>query len=359
MKKFLCFGLAISMLLGMLKVGSIDVSAAQATGVTNNGVYNLVNANSSKYANVHNGVDADNTNIYQWTNDGSNEQKFKLAYDSSQDAYRIYVMCSSSGTNRVLDIVKSSGSVVSGCNVQIYRPVDNTAQLWTITPLSNGKYAIRPKSNTSVALTAYGTSNGTSSGTTSTSAGNIFVSTLVNSTVATNQQWTLNLVGSSTSSDWNYFFRSPKMASRLSSTHNVDHYGIDVVHSTQGEIVNSYPIYSVASGSVKVSTFSSSAGNYVVITQDDGYTVRYLHMKNTPLVTQNSSVTSSTQLGLVGNTGSVIPMPTNTGDLTSGAHLHFDVNNKGLYYGGSGSGYINYSTTINPVPFFPNVTFTY
>lgn len=116
---------------------SIDVSAAQTTGITSGSIYNFKNVNSSKYLNVNMGYDVNNANVYQWTKDGSTEQKFKIVYDSANDAYRFYAVCSSNGTNRVLDIVKSSGAVVNGCNVQIYNPTDPTAQLWQIVSLGS------------------------------------------------------------------------------------------------------------------------------------------------------------------------------------------------------------------------------
>ncbi len=344
MKKILMFMSIIALIFCSL---CICASATQASGIQNNAVYNIVNQNSGKYLNVHMGNDVNNTNVYQWTSDGSIEQQFRFVYDSTQDAYRIYAMCSSNGTNKVLDIVKTNGSVVSGCNVQIYNPVDNVAQLWIITRLSNGKYKISPKSNTAVALTTYGISNGTSSGTTSTSSGNAFVSTY---TGASNQLWTFSMVNSGGDIDvnWSYMFRDDKMATRVSQGYNSEHYGVDIVHSTPGEIANDYPLYSVGSGKVMVSNDSQSAGYYVAITLNDGYTVRYLHMKNLPSVNVGDSVNSLTELGLVGNTGN-----------STGAHLHFDVNNVGALAGGDGPGFVNYSTTLNPLLFFPDIQFTY
>lgn len=150
-------------------------------------VYRLRNVGSGKYLNVHNGVDANTTNVYQWTADGTVEQNFKLERKSN-GTYHIRAMCSSNGTNRVLDIVKTGGVVASGCNVEIYNPTDPIAQEWYFYDMGNGRYKIVPASNTDVALTSYGTSNGSSSGQTSTSAGNVFVSTYTGSQ---NQLWIL------------------------------------------------------------------------------------------------------------------------------------------------------------------------
>lgn len=136
---------------------------------------------------MHLGKDANNVNVYQWTKDGSDEQKFKFVYDSSSNSYTIGAYCSSNGNNRVLDIVKSNGSVVKNCNVQIYNPVDAEAQQWKIVPISGGRYRIYPKANANVSLAAYGTANGTSSGTSSTSAGNIYLK--ANNTSDNSQLW--------------------------------------------------------------------------------------------------------------------------------------------------------------------------
>ena len=57
------------------------------------GIYNIRNMDSGKYLNVHYGVDANGTNVYQWSYDGSTEQKFKVVYFSSTDSYKIYAIC--------------------------------------------------------------------------------------------------------------------------------------------------------------------------------------------------------------------------------------------------------------------------
>lgn len=47
----------------------------EASGIANHTVYRIRNAGSGKYLNLHYGVDANSTNVYQWTYDGSTEQK--------------------------------------------------------------------------------------------------------------------------------------------------------------------------------------------------------------------------------------------------------------------------------------------
>ena len=158
---------------------TVTYSYSLPTGLSNGGIYSFQNVGSNSIMNVHNGTNANDTNVYQVNTSPSgatNAQKFKLDYVSSMDCYYLRAMCSSSGTNRVLDIVKTDGFVEDGGNVQIYKPVDDLAQYWLIIHLGGGEFLLLPRTNANLVLTAYGNSNGTSGGQTSTSAGNIFVS---------------------------------------------------------------------------------------------------------------------------------------------------------------------------------------
>lgn len=145
-----------------------------------------------------------------------------------------------------------------------------------------------------------------------------------------------------------YPFRSPKVAKTISQKYSRSHYGLDIVETTSGAILN-YPIYSIQNGSVEVAGWSDSAGYYVVIIGDNGYTSRYLHMNANPKVKQYSTVTYQTLLGYAGNTGD-----------SRGAHLHIDVNTvNGTAGESSPNGTITYDTTIDPESLFPQISFTY
>lgn len=108
LKRLVSFAMAFFMTLGVMKLGEIDVSAAQATGITSGGVYKITNVASGKCINLDYGYDENGTNIYQWTDDGSVEQKFKVVYDSTYNnnngGYRFYTKASVNGNYRVLDI---------------------------------------------------------------------------------------------------------------------------------------------------------------------------------------------------------------------------------------------------------------
>lgn len=160
-----------------------SVYAAETSGLTNGSVYNLMNKASGKCLNVNYGTDENGTNVNQYTKDGTIEQRFKLVYNSSRDSYKLYAMCSSNGTNRVVDIYRP---IQSGANVDIWTPNDNDAQDMIITDRGNGYYSIHPRYNTNLVLTSYGTNNGGGSGTSSTSAGNVYVTSYTGSD---NQLW--------------------------------------------------------------------------------------------------------------------------------------------------------------------------
>lgn len=165
---------------------------AESPSIVNNGVYRIKNVGSGKYLNLHYGVDANGTNIYQWTYDGSTEQKWRISYNSTTEAYQIYSMSSSGGKNRVLDVTRGSNPLTSGQNVKLYTPTDPISQEVDFYIVSSGKYRIVMKNNTDLCLTSYGTSNGTSGGTSSTSAGNVFIS---NYTGSDNQKWAFEYTG--------------------------------------------------------------------------------------------------------------------------------------------------------------------
>lgn len=170
-------------------LSSSSISSEYVFPFNDGDVYTIKNLESGKYVNVDYGKDINGTNVYQWTGDGSTEQKFKM--DLYQNSYRIRAMSSSNGTNKTLDIVKSNGNVVSGANVEIYEPIDDIAQEWLFVEVEDGVYKIVPKYNTKLALSVYGNDNGTANGTTATSNGNIFVSTY---TGADSQKWIISKI---------------------------------------------------------------------------------------------------------------------------------------------------------------------
>lgn len=174
----------------LILLGSEPVFATDAVRITDGIIYNIRNNASGKCLNVNLGTDANGTNVIQWTKDGSQEQKFRVVYYENEAAYRIYAMCSSKGGGRVIDVLRTggsaSGTIQSGNNVDIWMDGDDDCQFFIIQSESIGKYSIRLRYNTNLALTVYGTGNGSGAGNTSTSTGNVYISTWTGSS---NQLW--------------------------------------------------------------------------------------------------------------------------------------------------------------------------
>lgn len=79
------------------------------------------------------------------------------------------------------------------------------------------------------------------------------------------------------------------------------------------------PIYATRSGVVSWATYHSTAGNYVGINHQDGYSSVYMHMTNY-VVKAGQYVTAGQLIGYVGSTGR-----------STGPHLHFGISYNGSY----------------------------
>lgn len=90
------------------------------------------------------------------------------------------------------------------------------------------------------------------------------------------------------------------------------HAGVDLA-------VGCTPIYATRAGVVEISTYSSSAGNYVVIDHMDGYKSTYMHMCKSPYVKKGQYVEAGQVIGCVGSTGA-----------STGSHLHFGISYNGV-----------------------------
>ena len=314
----------------VLLAASFGVTAAETSGIVSGGVYTL----SCGGKNLTVSADKNGAGVSADTPDSSWAQRFVLRYDSSENAYRIYTMLSENGRRRVLDIVKKNRKVAAGCAVEIYNPVDPAAQLFNIIKLTNGKYKISPKSNSNVALTF--SASGASVETCGKSVSSAF-------------QWEIKSV-----IDWQYMFITPgQIATTLSERFGAPrvegssrHKGLDIVAERRGKS-KGYTLSSVAEGTVLYEGYSKTAGNYIAIKLNDGFTVRYLHMMNRSPKKIKSAVKKGEYIGNVGTSGN-----------STGYHLHFDCNTVGAYRGGENSKTVNYSTCVDPAPFFPRIKFT-
>ena len=358
MKKILSLTIALFIAFGIAVIYKTEVSAAQANGITSGKTYKITNVASQKCINVHYNYDENGMNVYQWTDDSSVEQKFRIVYDATYNnnsgGYRFFAKTSANGRYRVLDIVKSGSSVISGCNVEIWSPIDPVAQYFDIIEVSNGQYKIVPVSNSSLALTSYGTNNGTNTGTYSTSAGNIFVSTYTGSA---NQLWTFTEIPDADETAYaNMAFSFPTSALTISSGYakryydNAFHAGIDV-SASGGTVIKSANTGTVVA-KIDEPNPDSGRGYAIIIESSNDYVygtstkIRtiYMHMQSaSPLSMWDQVTKGSTILGYVGNTGA-----------SSGNHLHF-----GVISDGSSGASLTQDRTLNPFYFYPNTSFTY
>lgn len=98
----------------------------------------------------------------------------------------------------------------------------------------------------------------------------------------------------------------------------INHYSLDFDDTSlvNGVVKQEYgvPVYAAASGTVLESPLILANGNYVVIDHGNGYTTRYLHLRDAPVVLPGQKITTGTQIGVVGNSGD-----------STGSHLHFGV----------------------------------
>ncbi|MEC0866328.1 phage tail tape measure protein, partial [Bacillus atrophaeus] len=77
-------------------------------------------------------------------------------------------------------------------------------------------------------------------------------------------------------------------------------------------------IKSLQNGKVQIAGYSKTAGNWVVIQQDDGTVAKYMHMQNTPSVKSGQTVQAGQTIGKVGSTGN-----------STGNHLHLQIEQNG------------------------------
>lgn len=75
----------------------------------------------------------------------------------------------------------------------------------------------------------------------------------------------------------------------------------------------STPIVAARSGEVRAATVQSRAGNYVVITADDGTSQAYMHMLDRAVLTRGERVAAGQPIGRVGRSGRA-----------SACHLHYE-----------------------------------
>jgi murein DD-endopeptidase MepM/ murein hydrolase activator NlpD len=121
------------------------------------------------------------------------------------------------------------------------------------------------------------------------------------------------------------------------------YFSIDISPTNKKDGGGSYggdiPVLAAANGRVAAIGTDPSAANGYYITLNhsgltsttSGYTTKYIHLKNPPVLAVGVSVQQGDQIGIMGNTGNP----------TTGRHLHF-----GVYYDGSGASTKNELTYV-------------
>lgn len=94
---------------------------------------------------------------------------------------------------------------------------------------------------------------------------------------------------------------------------STNHKGVDI-----GGVYYSSQVHAAKAGTVIVSQYSSSYGNYVVISHGSGNTTLYAHMSSRS-VSVGQTVAQGAVIGITGSTG-----------ISSGPHLHFEITENGV-----------------------------
>lgn len=141
--------------------------------------------------------------------------------------------------------------------------------------------------------------------------------------------WEYGSSGGGSSSGGNvasYYLNDFRVSSPFGMRGGRMHKGVDLSKGRAGD-----PIKALRSGKVLTAAYSTTAGNWVVIQQDDGTIAKYMHMQNTPNVRAGQTVSAGQLLGKVGNTGR-----------SFGAHLHLQIERGG--------------TAIDPIPYLKSMS---
>lgn len=145
-----------------------------------NGIYKIVNVGSEKNLNAYNSRGDVGDNIYQYTDDGTAAQAFRLVYNSGSNSYTIYTICNEYGYG---NIVASSSN-----NVQI--AASSNGAKWVIQHISDDNYKIKLYGS-SMYMTVGNSSNGSNSNTAVSAAGNVY---LAASSSSNYQKWHFELI---------------------------------------------------------------------------------------------------------------------------------------------------------------------
>lgn len=112
---------------------------ASSSATIRDGYFTFKNVSSGTFMNVWGGKDENSAPVTTYTFDSSVDQRFNVVHKGN-GKYKLYAECSSSGTNRVVDIYRNGSAPSAGQSVDLWTPDDDTAQLFYIVPLDDGSY---------------------------------------------------------------------------------------------------------------------------------------------------------------------------------------------------------------------------
>lgn len=114
-------------------INKFSKSPSQIFHVTNlgNGVYTIQNRNSGMMLDVYAASTASGTNVWQYTSNGSNAQKWSLTTSARSGYFTVKTVIA----NNVLDVYGAANA--AGSNVWVYSPNNTAAQQWKFVSASS------------------------------------------------------------------------------------------------------------------------------------------------------------------------------------------------------------------------------
>jgi RHS repeat-associated protein len=123
-----------------------------------------------------------------------------------------------------------------------------------------------------------------------------------------------------------YSSRTGDAAFQSNRTNPVDgvvrnHNGIDLgYHPSHGKLKGGEGVHSAARGVVKETGYSKSAGNYIIVQHEKGYTTHYMHLQDGGVLFETGQkIKDGDIIGEIGSTGR-----------STGNHLHFEIRLDGV-----------------------------
>ncbi len=123
----------------LLSISTMKSFAISSIPTVKDGVYTISNKASGLLMNIYAGRDFNGSKITTWQYDGTIDQRINVKYIGN-GKYNLYAMCSSNGTNRVIDVYRGMNYVTLGQYIDLWEPNDPSAQQYFINKQIDGSY---------------------------------------------------------------------------------------------------------------------------------------------------------------------------------------------------------------------------